>query len=128
MTGGTPGGEQGKKVRTVSLKAEADKRFPGDIKPETYLQRAGVDIFKWVLWFTVFISVALFSYLLLKMPAVPGLSGSGAAPDTAYVRVILEQRAQVFNNFSEGVSRLLLNLCLPLLTAILGYLFGQRKG
>jgi hypothetical protein len=128
MTGGTPGGEQDKDIRTVSLKEEANKRFSGDIKPETYLQRAGVDIFKWVLWFTVFITVALFSYVLVEMPAVPGQSGSGAAPDTAYVRVILEQRAQIFNNFFEGVSRLLLNLCLPLLTAILGYLFGQRKG
>src|SRR6267378_3676564 len=123
---GTPGDERGKKTEEVSLKSEAAERFPGSIEKGTYLQRTGRELFYWVLGFTAFVSIALFAYVLFKTPAFPCPSGCSTVTDTSYVHMIAEQRAQVFSNFLEAVSRLLLNLCLPLLTGILGYLFGQK--
>lgn len=129
MTGAPPGGGAGRDaVRRVLLSSEATRVFPGGIQEKgTFLQRAGVTLFLYVLGFTVLLCVALFAYLLCKTPAMPSLSGAGTPIDTTYVRLVFEQRAQVFSNFNEAVSRLLLNLCLPLLTAILGYIFGQRS-
>jgi hypothetical protein len=125
----TPADEPNSKTEEVNLQSAAAKRFPGSITEKgTYLQRAGVSLFYWVLGFTTFICVALFAYLLIKTPGFPCPSGCATITDTTYVHMIAEQRALVFSNFLEAVSRLLLNLCLPLLTGILGYLFGQQKG
>jgi hypothetical protein len=92
----------------------------------TYLQRAGVKLFRWVLWSTMAALAALFLYLLWQLWKTPALENlqSGTAIDTTLLRVAVEQREAVFDNFLEGVRTVIVNVFLPLLTAILGYIFG----
>ena len=125
MTGAAPGG--GAQRAAVQRLFTGPEAFPTDIEQKaTYLQWAGVKLFIYVFWFTVAVTGALFLYWILKTPSLPSPPTNSSPLDSAYLRVIIEQRTQVFNNFLEAVSRVLLNLCLPLLTGILGYIFGQK--
>jgi len=129
MTGAAPGGgTQRSALQRLLLGTEAAREYPkSEVTEGTYLQKAGVKLFQRVLWFTAGVGAVLFGYLYLAMPDFPKPSGTGALPDTVYVHLVAAQRAQVFSNFLEAGSRLLLNLCLPLLSGILGYIFGQRS-
>src|SRR5437879_13524120 len=113
MTGDAPGG--GAQRAAVQKLFGGPEAFPRDIKQKaTYLQWAGVQLFKYMFWFTVAVAFAMFLYLVLKTPDLPPRSPTSAPPDTSYIRVLLEQRAQVFSNFKDIGSTILLTLSLPL--------------
>jgi hypothetical protein len=114
----------------VELEELVSERVPGSIEERgTYLQRVGVKLFFWVLMLTVGILVGLFIYLIASTPYIPDLSYT-AVQDTARaetVHLLIEQRKMAFDRFIGGVDRLVLQFCLPLMTGILGYLFGTRE-
>jgi hypothetical protein len=112
-------------VEKVDLEKLAKERVPGSIiPPGTYLQWAGMKLFSWIAWITVGILTALFLYLLLATPTLPKLSSTATVADSVTAHLVIDQRAAVFGNFLNGLEKLILNFCLPLMTGILGYLFG----
>lgn len=92
----------------------------------TFLQRSGVNLFYAVLALTGLVLLALFLYLLIKVPQF-SISPSTAL-DANTAQVLLQERQTVFTNFLSGVEKIIIAFCLPILTAILGYLFGTREG
>lgn len=121
--------------RTVKLTdVGAYKRIAKPKAKGTFLQESGVRIFKWMLWLTSFVLAALFAYLIWETLRVPHLTprmpadSAGAIRDTVMARLLLEQRQAVFSNFGTGVEKIVIAFLLPLLTAILGYLFGTQAG
>jgi len=103
--------------------------FPeGWFQEGTFLQRAGLGLFYRVLLATTSVLLFLFGYLFWGTPPYPDTSqSSGVLPDSLSFRLIAEQRSEVFQNFIEGVERIVVAIFLPLLTAILGYLFATRE-
>ena len=112
-------------VKRVDL-GQLTELSTGSVTEGTFLQRAGVGLFYRVLFTTVVIIAAAVTYLLWKTPSFPG--DLTASPDTAAVlRMIAEQRSEVFANFLSFLEKLVIGVFLPLMTAILGYLFGTRQ-
>ncbi len=87
-----------------------------------------------MLWLTSFVLAALFGYLIWETVRVPHLTprmpadSASVIRDTVIARLLLEQRQAVFSNFGTGVEKIVIAFLLPLLTAILGYLFGTQAG
>ena len=72
--------------------------------------------------------VLLIVYLFVQMPAMPATSsGALSTSDTVALRVSAEQRSIVFQQFITSVEKVIIAFFLPMLTAILGYLFGTRE-
>ncbi|HEV3051811.1 MAG TPA: hypothetical protein VGX50_16005 [Longimicrobium sp.] len=132
-----PGGRQ----ITVDLEDRTDRV---GIDPGTFLQRSGVSLFLKVLLVTSIIVAALFINLMAELAQVPpGPSGDSLATafatgDTsqalrlaAQYRVVSEvlvaQRDAAWAHFVLGVKELVVTVLLPLMTGILGYIFGTRS-
>jgi hypothetical protein len=97
---------------------------PGSIHEKgTYLQRSGVKLFLWLLYLTSGILVALFVFLLLSTFLITNVP----ADPLEAAKYIADQRDVAFTRFLGGVERLVLNFCLPLMTGVLGYVFGTRE-
>ena len=111
---GTPG------KKTVHL----DDLFKGGIQEGTYLQRAGVRVFKWTLWLFGGSLVLLAIYVAFATPAIPDLSLGSSAADSVVIRLLIEERGNVFDHAMRFVSVFFANIYFPLLTGILGYIFG----
>lgn len=111
---------------TVSLTALTREVAPtGSVSERgTFIQRAGVNLFYSILLLTALILLGLFLYLLLKTPAL-SISPSSEI-QAATVQVITQERQIVFANFLSGIEKIIIAFCLPIITAILGYLFGTR--
>lgn len=105
------------------------------------LAQAGVDLAKWVLVIvSVFMLVALAvlvwsegKSLSLAETSYSQLSNPGTSTETATaVKELIDQidaQRKAFREFwHEFAQMVLLNLLLPVLTAILGYVFGSREG
>lgn len=102
------------------LGKKSDVRIP-------FLQKAGVWLFYSVLLVMSLVLGALFWYLFSKTPAFPELTaGTSSFPDSLSAVSLASQRTEVFGNFIMGVEKILVAVFLPVLTAILGYLFGTR--
>ncbi len=91
----------------------------------SFLQRSGVALFYAMLILTALILIALFLYLLIKTPSF-SISPSTAL-DATTTQTLLQERQSVFTNFISGIEKIVIAFCLPILTAILGYLFGTRE-
>ena len=123
MSGAAPGGgAQLDKVRELF----GVQLFPDIKQKATYLQWAGVHLFKFMFWLSAGALAAMFLYLILKSPSLPTMTASSTPSDSIYLRVVLAERAQVFSNFKEIATTILITFCLPTITAILGYIFGQK--
>jgi len=72
---------------------------------------------------------ALFIYLVWMTPASLNFAADASltARDSLAVDVFEGQRSQVFDNFLRAVEKIVIGVFLPLLTAILGYIFGTRE-
>jgi hypothetical protein len=96
----------------------------GSIKERgTFLQRAGVSLFYWVFGATILVLLTLTVYTIVRTPTLPPVS-TGTAADTIAYRLISAERQVIFDNYMEAVQAVIVAVLLPLLTAILGYLFG----
>ena len=119
------------KTETIALTDLADSFVPeGTIHEKgTFLQRAGVKLFYRVLSLTALVILALFIYLLMETPSFPKtetLSASAPTDSLTFDRIV-SQRKAVFENFIDAIDKIVVGILLPLLTAILGYLFGTRE-
>ncbi|SFD94413.1 hypothetical protein [Nitrosomonas sp. Nm166] len=111
------------------------------VTPMSEIAKAGVDLAKWVLVIvSVFVVVAVavlawseFRSLSLIDANYSQLLKSGGNTETVTAMkeliVQLETQRKAFREFWLQFTQLvLLNLLLPVLTAILGYVFGSREG
>jgi hypothetical protein len=114
------------------------------LKPIT---KAGVSLAKWLLvMISIFIGVAIFTYLLEEMSFNQRLTAvenqtqqllkdkDFSTQDERYT-VLVDMKAQIiserrdFQDFWKNtVQIILLNVLLPVLTALLGYIFGSKEG
>lgn len=92
----------------------------------TFLQRSGVQLFLVVMAMTLVTLVGLFVYVVAATPALPGPAELRAPGDTAVVRLIAAERQAVFANFITGVKEIVVAFFPPLITGLLGYIFGNR--
>jgi hypothetical protein len=107
----------------VSLEATAKRYAP---QPEDYREFAGVRFFWAILGLAAITVVGLLLYVILRTPSIPALTAD-ATPDSAYLAAVIRERANVVDNAVKLGQLLLVGICLPLLTAILGYLFGTSR-
>jgi hypothetical protein len=107
----------------VSLEATAKAYAP---QPDTYREFAGVRFFWAILSLAAITVVGLLLYVILRTPSIPALTAN-ATPDSAYLAAVIRERANVVDNAVKLGQLLLVGICLPLLTAILGYLFGTSR-
>jgi hypothetical protein len=70
---------------------------------------------------------ALSWYLYWQLNGVRPVGAGPAATDTVLAALLSAQRQEVFANFIAGVETLIVGVFLPLLTAILGYIFGTTS-
>jgi hypothetical protein len=144
------GGRRGG-TRTVSLNRVADRTLDltdqterVGVDPGTFLQRSGVSLFLKVLLVTSIIVFALFINLMAELAQVPrapsgtSLTNAFTRGDTtqtlrlaAHYRAVSEvailQRDAAWSHFVLGVKELIVAVFLPLMTGILGYIFGTRS-
>jgi hypothetical protein len=118
----------------VRLADIADERFPkgeiSEVDKGSFISRTGKALFYWVLFATCLALVGLFYYLFQNTPApvVPTKQDStGVALSVELAKVLADQRAAAFANFVTGIEKLIVGVFLPILTAILGYLFGRAE-
>jgi hypothetical protein len=100
---------------------------PGSVHSGTYLQRAGMKLFGWILILAGAILLMAFVYVGVYTPSMPSVPANGTPSDSIVARLIIEQRATVFANFTGILEKLVIGFSLPLMTAILGYLFGTGQ-
>ena len=110
----------------------------------TYLQQEGIKLFSRVLLLTAAVMALLFValgrelFVAPALPAPPALSPAFQRGDTAVVaRLTAELRAwselssahqrAAWDHFALGVKEVVVAILLPLLTGILGYIFGTRS-
>lgn len=115
-----------------------------DLDGSTFLQRSGVRLFLRVLLVTGLVLAALFANLVYELWAAPRVASSRALDaafaqqDTAVVarlaahyraisEVALLQRSAAWDHFVIGIKELVVTVFLPILTGILGYVFGTRN-
>jgi hypothetical protein len=147
---GGGGGNSGE-TRSVSLTAPSTRTVDLDeqtsnvgVDTGTFLQRSGVKLFSWVLLVTLFVVLMLFVNLfaeLAHLPDVPSgnvLTRAFQRGDTvqtlrlaSHYRIVADvavaQRDSAWAHFVLGVKELVVAVLLPLLTGILGYIFGTRS-
>ena len=127
MTGSQPEETGLRTVRLRDLLAGGGGVPDSSIKDSTYLQRAGVRLFKWVLWLFAGSLVLLAIYVGWATPGIPDLSTSGSATDSVVVRLLVEDRRSVFEQAIRLAGLFFANIYFPLLTGILGYIFGSQN-
>ena len=154
-SGGAGGASDGERTasgtRTVSLDEPAERTVDlvdatSDVgaDPGTFLQRSGVKLFSWVLTATALVLLALFVNLSIELARLPDTPGGGTLTqaflrgDTAQAirlasqyrsvsEVAIAQRDSAWGHFVLGVKELVVTVFFPLLTGILGYIFGTRS-
>lgn len=109
----------------VSLAAQAEPFVPVPT-PESYREFVGARFLWAILGLTALTALGLLLYVIIRTPAVPTFTAN-AAPDSVYLAAIIKERATVVDNAVKLGQLLLVGICLPLLTAILGYLFGTSR-
>jgi predicted small integral membrane protein len=145
-----PPEDRGPAGRTVSLEGHADRtltltNLTGDVglDPGTFLQRSGVNLFLKVLAVSCVVLLALFINLMVELAHVPEVP-PGSVLRNAFMRgdtvqtlrlaahygavseVALAHRNAAWSHFILGVKELVVTVFLPLMTGILGYIFGTR--
>ncbi len=148
---GNGGTATGGGTRTLSLDEPPERILDLDeesgsvgVGSGTFLQRSGVKLFRWVLTLTALAVLALFISLYAELSQTPQTPGAGALTaafqrgDTlqaqrlaAHYRavsdVVVAQRDSAWAHFVMGVKELIVTVFFPLLTGILGYIFGTRS-
>jgi hypothetical protein len=96
--------------------------------PPTFLERWGVLFLAWAGGWILLVGLALLAYYLCTVPRVPVIESS-ATPDQ--VRDILAAHRQVVEEWRDSVGAifdlLVTKTVLPIVTLLLGYLFGKTK-
>jgi hypothetical protein len=138
--------------RTVSLAARprrtlrlADAKRAVRLDRGTFLQRSGVSLFLCVLAVAAAVILALFLNLVVELgraPRVPdadAIARAFAQGDTlqalrlaaqyrAMGELSLAHRDAAWTHFAMGIKDLVVTVFFPLLTGILGYVFGTQAG
>lgn len=114
-------------IDSINIADEAREKLPPKSVTEkgTFLQKSGVYLFYSVLILTALILLGLFLYLLCITPSF--IVSPATAIDANTSQVLIQERQTVFGNFTAGVEKTIIAFCFPLLTGILGYLFGTRE-
>jgi len=127
--------------RTIQL---AEARSGVRLDPGTFLQRSGVSLFLKVLLVASAVILGLFVNLLIELARAPGMpDGHGlsqvfARGDTMQAlrmaaqyremgEISLAHRDAAWTHFVLGIKELVVTIFFPLLTGILGYIFGTRQ-
>jgi hypothetical protein len=95
--------------------------------PPTFLERWGVVFLAWAGAWILFIGFALLIYFFVRQPSFP--STAGQTPDQ--IAQALNIHKQIYDQWSESLTRifdlLVTKTVLPIVTLLLGYLFGKAK-
>jgi uncharacterized membrane protein len=125
-----PGEPESQAHATVDLQSVYKDRLPRHASVHqrgSYLERAGVSLFVYVLVLTMVVLAVLFTYLFVETPAWTLPASGGGAVDTLQLRLVSEQRELAFERFLRATERIVSSTLLPVLTAILGYIFGRPR-
>ena len=102
----------------------------GDVHvvPPTFLERWGVVFVAWVGGWILLTSTAMLVYFVLQRPALPSLAGV----TVEQIRGTVEAHKLAEDGWRDSVSYLydltVTKTALPIVTLLLGYLFGRTKG
>jgi hypothetical protein len=135
--------------RTVQLSSSRRMLQLADVQNEvrldggTFLQRSGVSLFLKVLLIASIVILGLFINLLIELGRAPGLPDDGlsraladgdslhairvAAQYRAMGEVSLVHRDAAWTHFMLGIKEVVVAVFFPLLTGILGYIFGTNQ-
>lgn len=115
----------------VDLVELAEEKFGRGVYQGTFLQQAGVKLFNRVLMVTIIVIGFIVVYWLVETVRIPAwpleASQHPGVTDSLAARVISEHRATAFSNFETAIQMIVIGVFFPLLTAILGYLFGTGE-
>lgn len=116
-------------VNTAQAKASVPTEAPVSDPPLPAIQKAGVYLTWGVLgMITLFVAVML-GYLWRSDPAsaLPLTVATGSAPDTVRFRLHAAEQTAFRDFWLKILQMVLLNVLLPVLTALLGYIFGTQS-
>lgn len=95
-----------------------------DIRPTSFLERWGTVFVSWGLGWMLLVASVLLGYYLLHLPAFPPTTGA-AADIKASLEIHKEVYAQYHDSITNVFDLLVTKTVLPLITLLLGYLFGK---
>lgn len=116
-------------VNTAQAKDTTPARAPVSELPLPAIQKAGVYLTWGVLgMITLFVAIMLV-YLWRSDPAsgLPLTVSAGSAPDTVRFRLQAAEQTAFRDFWLKILQMVLLNVLLPVLTALLGYIFGTQS-
>lgn len=99
------------------------------ILPPTFLEKWGVAFVSVSGLWMLGVCIAMLGYYLSHLPAPPPSMGPTEAPD--HYRQVLENQKLALDHFRDSLSfafdLMVTKTILPLITLLLGYLFGAKK-
>ncbi len=99
-----------------------------DIRPASFLEQWGTVFVSWGLVWMLVIASVLLVYYLLHLPQFPSLTSGSAAE----IKDKLEIHKEVYQQYRDSIDNvfdlLVTKTVLPLITLLLGYLFGRSPG
>jgi hypothetical protein len=95
-----------------------------DVRPTSFLERWGTVFVAWGLAWMLLVASVLLGYYLLHLPAFPSTTGTPAD-----VKVSLDIHKEIYEQYHDSITNvfdlLVTKTVLPLVTLLLGYLFGK---
>ncbi|WDZ98912.1 hypothetical protein [Mucilaginibacter sp. SJ] len=97
-------------------------------KPLSGIEQAGLDLAKiaFGIIFTFIVFLIIF-FFVKELDATGALKGLSSSKDEKLIATIIAEKKAYRDFVLETSKTILLNLLLPILTAILGYIFGSSK-
>ena len=99
-----------------------------DIRPTSFLEQWGTVFVSWGLVWMLVIASVLLTYYLLHLPQFPSLTTGTSAE----IKDKLEIHKEVYQQYRDSIDNvfdlLVTKTVLPLVTLLLGYLFGRTPG
>lgn len=108
----------------------AEKVLPSrsaPIEPMSEREREGVRLLRFILWITIVFIVLSIAFLWYMEARIGTLDPTGAAVDTLKLRLAETERASLREFWLGWVRLILVNVLLPIITALLGYVFGTHR-
>lgn len=95
-----------------------------DIRPASFLERWGIVFVSWGLVWMLLVASVLLGYYLLHLPAYPSTTGTAAD-----IKANLDIHKEIYEQYHDSITNvfdlLVTKTVLPLITLLLGYLFGK---
>lgn len=97
------------------------------IAPPTFLERWGVVFLAWAGGWILAIGSALLIYFFWKQPSLPNTAGQTADQITQALNIHKQLSEQWSDSLTHIFDLLVTKTVLPIVTLLLGYLFGKAK-